>query len=120
MRKIKISKKLLSIILAALLVVSISSTAVYADGDAPVVNPDAKPSFITSTGGVYAHADAGSNSPQAWQIWTNYEGMNASSNTKYIFLPATANASKVELYNNYTDSITAGGVTIAAGTSEPE
>ena len=117
MRKIKISKKLLSIILAALLVVSISSTAVYADGDAPVVNPDAKPSFITSTGGVYAHADAGSNSPQAWQIWTNYEGMNASSNTKYIFLPATANDSKVELYNNYTDSITAGGVTIAAGTS---
>lgn len=117
MKNIRISKKLLSIILAALLVVSISSVAVYADGDAPVVNPDAKPSFITSSGGVYAHADAGSNSPQAWQKWTGYEGMNADSGAKYIFLPATANDSKVELYNNYTDSITAGGVAIAAGTS---
>ncbi|MBQ7503937.1 MAG: CotH kinase family protein [Ruminococcus sp.] len=117
MKNIKISKRLLSIILAALLVVSISSTAVYADGGDPVVNPDAKPSFITSTGGVYAHADAGSSSPQAWQKWTNYGGINADSNAKYLFLPAAANNSKVELYNNYTESITAGGVTIAAGSS---
>ncbi|MCR5652247.1 MAG: CotH kinase family protein [Ruminococcus sp.] len=109
--------KILSLILAVILVVTVSATAFALDGDIEV-NPNAKPSFITTAGGIYAHADAGSDSPQAWQLWANYDGINADSSAKYLFLPAFSDSGKVELYNNYTESVTAGGVTIPAGESK--
>ncbi|MBR1731341.1 MAG: CotH kinase family protein [Ruminococcus sp.] len=116
MKNQKITKKFISLFLAVLLVVLATVTAFAAD-DGIAVNPDAKPAFITSEGGIYAHADAGSSSPQAWQIWNNYSGINADS-AKYIFLPAAASDSKVELYNNYTENVVANGVTIAPGEAQ--
>ncbi len=115
MKTAKLSKMIISIILTVLSVTSAGAAAFAADGGDLTVNPAAKPSFITSSGGIYAHAEAGSSSPQAWQKWSEYDGINATENTKYLFLPATADNGKVELYNNYTESVTAGGVTIAAG-----
>lgn len=117
MTKYRLSKKLLSILLAVLMVAAIGSTAFAADGDIEI-NPEAKPSFITTTGGIYAHADAGSNSPQAWQLWESYSGINASDSAKYLFLPASSINGKVELYNNFSENVTAGGTTIAPGESK--
>ncbi len=101
--------------MAVLLVITAGITAFAADGS-PVVNPEAKPAFITDgAGGIYAHAKAGDASAQAWTIWEDYDGINATESVKYLFLPATADDNKVELYNNFSQSATVSGATIASG-----
>lgn len=79
--------------------------------------PSAKPAFITESGGLYAHAKVGSSSSQAWTKWSDHSGVNAENNVKYIFLPAYADNDRVELYNNYDETVTVSGTQIPSGGS---
>ena len=67
-----------------------------------------KPNFITEDGGLYAHAKCGAKSQDAWVCWDFYSGVNSDSESKYIFLPISADDKKAEIYNNYDNTVTVG------------
>ena len=71
------------------------------------------PSFITEPGNLYAHAEIGSKSREAWQKWEECSGANSRDGCRYFFLPSSANDEFVEIYNNYEVSSTISGVNIA-------
>lgn len=116
--KNKVSKRLLCLLISILLIFCTAVSA-SADENEAVLNPEAYPKFAdTNYGALYAHATLGGNSAQAWQRWDNgYSGINAEENVRYFFLPNTADDSKVEIYNNYTDDAVVNGVTIPSYTS---
>lgn len=118
MKSFTLSKKILSVLLAILLVFSVTLTA-FADGEEPTINPEAYPKFADKNwGALYAHATLGGNSSQAWQRWgKDYTGLNAVTGMRYFFLPSTADDSRVEIYNNYDTPATIGSVTIEPYTS---
>lgn len=113
-----INKKTLSIILAFLITATALFPALAADAP-EAVNPEAYPAFADKdSGALFAHADLGGSSPQAWQRWgSGYTGINAGRNARYFFLPNTADDSRVEIYNNYSSEVVVGGVSIAPYTS---
>ena len=116
--KYKLSKKLLCMFIAILLV-ACTAVSAYADDNESLINPDAYPKFADKNyGALYAHATLGGSSAQAWQRWDNsYSGINAELGVRYFFLPNTADDSKVEIYNNYPDEAVVNGVTIPSYTS---
>lgn len=117
-KNFRLSKKIISLILALILTVSTAVVA-FAVDDGVTLNPEAYPKFADkSQGALYAHATLGGDSAQAWQKWSSgYSGVNAQSGVRYFFLPNTADDSRVEIYNNYGEQATAGNVTIAPYTS---
>ncbi len=64
---------------------------------------------------LYAHAVLNSEDTQAWQSWQSEhdEDFNEiNGNTKYFFLPSSANGEKVDIYNAYSSAVTVNGITI--------
>lgn len=116
--KHKFSKKLLSLLLVTVLVIS-SAVIALAEENEVTLNPEAYPKFAEkSYGALYAHATLGGDSANAWQRWDNgYSGINAKEGVRYFFLPKTADDSKVEIYNNYETEIKVGEVNIPSYTS---
>ncbi len=116
--KHKFSKKLLSLLLVTVLVIS-SAVIALAEENEVTLNPEAYPKFADkSYGALYAHATLGGDSANAWQRWDNgYSGINAKEGVRYFFLPKTADDSKVEIYNNYETEIKVGEVNIPSYTS---
>lgn len=116
--KHKFSKKLLSLLLVTVLVMS-SAVIALAEENEVTLNPEAYPKFADkSYGALYAHATLGGDSANAWQRWDNgYSGINAKEGVRYFFLPKTADDSKVEIYNNYETEIKVGEVNIPSYTS---
>ena len=116
--KHKFSKKLLSLLLVTVLVLS-SAVIALAEENEVTLNPEAYPKFADkSYGALYAHATLGGDSANAWQRWDNgYSGINAKEGVRYFFLPKTADDSKVEIYNNYETEIKVGEVNIPSYTS---
>ena len=83
------------------------------------VNPvdDTQVPEFAEANSIYAHAEAESQSSQAWQKWEQQSGVNAESGIYYIFLPKTADSSRVELYNTFGSSVIIDGTEIEPKTS---
>ncbi|MBQ5399241.1 MAG: CotH kinase family protein [Ruminococcus sp.] len=112
------TKRLTAILLSLCLILGAAFIVSAQEGE-PTLNPDAYPRFADKGwGALYAHATLGGNSPQAWQRWgKDYTGLNAQRSVRYFFLPNTADDSRVEIYNNYDNTATIGGVSIEPYTS---
>ena len=82
-------------------------------------NPEAYPSFaLENWEALYAHGTLGGDSKEAWQKWMkDYGGINAQEGVRYFFLPATADDSRIEIYNGYNEDTVIGEVTIPSHTS---
>ncbi len=96
---------------AVMLAAGFSISAFAAQTDASAVSA---PDFKTY-GALYAHAVLNSDDTQAWQSWQSVhdEDFNeVNSDTKYFFLPSSANDEKVDIYNAYSYAITINGVTV--------
>jgi len=111
-------KRVLSLLMAFCLLLTIVPMTVFADGEA-VPNPESYPKFADlSYGALYAHATLGGESAQDWQRWhKDQKGVNFEDGIRYFFLPKTADDNQVEIYNNYNDTITIDDVTIEPYTS---
>ncbi len=83
-------------------------------------NSEAYPDYCDpSYGALYAHATAGGDSTQTWQRWhKDVLGFNAEKDVRYFFLPKTADDSRIEIYNHYSEgSVTIGDTVIEPHTS---
>lgn len=110
-------KRTLSILLAVMMLVCSLSAFPAGAATADTQSVGAPTAFETYEA-LYAHAVVGSTDSDAWQAWQSEhdEDFNVvNGNIKYFFLPTSANASKVDIYNAYSDSVTVNGVSIASG-----
>ena len=105
-------KKLISVLLAVLMIISICSTISFsAEEEKPVI------SFNTEKA-LYVHAVAESEDTEAWSEWQcvhdeDYGERNRSE--KYFFLPSSADSEKVDIYNAFSEAVTVNEVEIASG-----
>lgn len=108
-------KKTMAVVLAVMLLISSVITANAALNDSESVG--APTSFETDKA-LYVHAVVGSTDTDAWQAWQSEhdEDFNeVNSSVKYFFLPTSADETKVDIYNAYSNSVTVNGVSIASG-----
>lgn len=110
-------KKILAAVLSVMMIMS--SFAVIAVDAAQEENEmtGASISFKTDKA-LFVHAVAGADDTEAWQGWQSlHDGkLNfARTNEKYFFLPSSADDSRIEIYNGFSQSIDFGGETINAG-----
>ena len=112
-------KKLLSFILILCLAVTFIPYTVFAVEDTKAPNPEAYPDFADlSYGALYAHATLGGDSKETWQRWhKDQQGVNFEDGVRYFFLPSSADDKQVEIYNNYSDTVTIGDIVIEPYTS---
>ena len=112
-------KKAISILMILCMLITAIPMAVSAAEDEPAPNPAAYPSFATDDWeALYAHATLGGDSSQAWQKWMkDNAGPHAEDGVRYFFLPATADDSRVEIYNGYNETAVVDGVSIPTKTS---
>lgn len=108
-------KKIISIFLAVLMLVSITSALSF-----NAANESFALAFNTEKA-LYVHAVSGSNDADAWSAWQcvhdeKYNELNRSE--KYFFLPTSAGEGKVDIYNAYSSSVTVNGTEIASGKIE--
>ena len=113
-------KKTLAIMLAVTMLICSLSAITAGAVTADTQSVGAPTSFETYEA-LYAHAVVGSTDTDAWQAWQSehdedFNVLNGS--VKYFFLPSSANSSKVDIYNAYSDSVTVNGVSIASGATE--
>ena len=104
-------KKLLSIVLSAIMLTGAVPT-VYAEEAQEKV---AAPSFKTDEA-LYVHAVVGSNDTQAWQKWQSVHDTDlkeVNSQSKYFFLPSSASDTQVDIYNAFNTDVSVNGVTIS-------
>ncbi len=103
-------KKIISLLLTCILVMSIATMGMIACSAQDVVATPKGDINITAatTTGLYAHAYSGSDS-EAWVKWYEKDGTN------YFFMPTATNADSVEIYNSYTTDATVNGTTIKSG-----
>lgn len=76
------------------------------------------PTAFETTPGLYAHAVLDSADADAWLAWqsTHDERFRVTDErTKYFFLPSSADAEKLDVYNAFSSAVSVNGVTIAAG-----
>ena len=110
-------KKLLAVFLAVIMAVSMFSVySVYA-AKQNTQSVGAGISFKTNEA-LYAHAVVNSDDTEAWQAWQsshNERFMESNPTEKYFFLPSSADSSKVDIYNAFSQTVTVNGVSIASG-----
>ncbi len=106
-------KKLLSILLSAVLVMSLCTTALIT-GCAENLPVDEYNSRVTpaTTQALYAHATTHESDSEAWVKWYEKDG------TMYFFMPTATNASTLEIYNAFSDKAVINGVTINPSESQ--
>lgn len=107
-------KKIISVFLALLMLMSLCSViSINAEDDAP----PAAIAFKTANA-LYAHAVSGSEDCEAWQQWQSVhdEDYNEiSPEEKYFFLPSSANAEKVDVFNAFSKAVSVNGTEINPG-----
>lgn len=111
-------KRIFASILVVLLMISTAAVSVGAAEDKAVSVSDGTTISFNTTPALYAHGVLNSADTEAWQSWqsehlTNLKESNSS--VKYFFLPVSADNSKVDIYNAYSEPVTVNGTEIAAG-----
>lgn len=111
-------KRILASILVGLLMLSTAAVSVGAAEDSAVSVSDGTTISFNTTPALYAHGVLNSADTEAWQSWqsehlTNLKETNSS--VKYSFLPVSADNSKADIYNAYSEPVTVNGTEIAAG-----
>lgn len=111
-------KRILAPILVVLLMMSTAAVSVGAAEDKAVNVSDGTTISFNTTPALYAHGVLNSADTEAWQSWqsehlTNLKETNSS--VKYFFLPVSADNSKADIYNAYSEPVTVNGTEIAAG-----
>lgn len=111
-------KRILASILVGLLMLSTAAVSVGAAEDSAVSVSDGTTISFNTTPALYAHGVLNSADTEAWQSWqsehlTNVKETNSS--VKYFFLPVSADNSKADIYNAYSEPVTVNGTEIAAG-----
>ncbi len=107
-------KKLLALVLAALILaaaVSVSAAAAV----------ESAPAAFAEEPALYVHAVSSSADTQAWQGWQSVHDEDfeiIKPDEKYFFLPSSAAAETVDVYNGFSAAVTLNGVSIAAGATE--
>ena len=107
-------KRTISIFLSVLLLISAVCAVSFSAEE--ITSPV---SFKTMNA-LYAHAVSASSDTEAWSMWQsahNEDYVEINKNKKYFFLPSSANADKVDIYNAYTSAVIVNGTEIAAGKS---
>ena len=100
----------MSVLLAVLMLIGVFAvmplSVSAAEGEKP-----AAPSFAAAEG-LYVHAVSGSSDTEAWQMWQTVRGENLTEEEQasmYFFLPSSADAEKVDIYNGFSQEITVDG-----------
>lgn len=107
-------KKALSLFICVLLIVT--SLCVFPVGAEETTQ--GKPEAFVTEPALYAHAVVNSADTDAWVAWQceHDERFNiVNANTKYFFLPTSAESDRVDIYNAYPSDVTVNGVTIPSG-----
>lgn len=105
-------KKLLASLLCAALVFSCAAFSASADETAA---DKGAPAAFANGNALYAHAVLNSTDGEAWQAWQSVHDNNfwyRDPDTKYFFLPTSANKSAVDIYNAFDTSVTVNGTVI--------
>lgn len=110
-------KRILASILVVLLMISAAVSVGALEDNALSISDGTTISFDT-TQALYVHGVLNSADTEAWQSWqsehlTNLKEVNSS--VKYFFLPVSADNSKADIYNAYSEPVTVNGTEIAAG-----
>ena len=111
-------KRILTSILVLLLMMSTTAVSVVAAEDNAVSVSDGTTISFNTTPALYAHGVLNSADTEAWQSWQSEHTTNlkeANSSVKYFFLPISADNSKADIYNAYSEPVTVNGTEIAAG-----
>lgn len=111
-------KKFLASILVVLFIMSTAAVSVGGLEDNAVSVSDGTTISFNTTPALYAHGVLNSNDTEAWQLWQsehNTDLKEINSSVKYFFLPVSANDSKADIYNAYSEPVTVNGREIAAG-----
>ncbi len=111
-------KRILTSILVVLLMMSTTAVSVVAAEDNALSVSDGTTISFNTTPALYAHGVLNSADTEAWQSWQSEHTTNlkeANSSVKYFFLPVSADNSKVDIYNAYSEPVTVKGTEIAAG-----
>lgn len=101
-------KKILSLILALIMIVSVCAVAVTSIGaeTAPTVT-------ASVTDALYAHAYSGEDAEsEAWVKWYEKNGK------MYFFMPTSTDSKKLEIYNSFSSDATINGVTVEPNQSK--
>lgn len=111
-------KRIFASILVVLLMMSTAAVSVGALEDNAISVSDGTTISFDTTPALYAHGVLNSADTEAWQSWqsehlTNLKESNSS--VKYFFLPVSADNSKADIYNAYSEPVTVNGTEIAAG-----
>ena len=109
-------KKLLSVLLAALLLIgTVSVVGVSA------AEEKGAPSAYAAEPALYVHAVMNSADTEAWHAWQSVHDEDfevAKPNEKYFFLPSSVGKTTIDVYNGYDAAVTLNGVTIASKATE--
>lgn len=111
-------KRILASILIVLLMMSTAAVSVGAVEDNAVSVSDGTTISFDTTQALYAHGVLNSADTEAWQSWQSEHTTNlkeTNSSVKYFFLPVSADNSKADIYNAYSEPVTVNGTEIAAG-----
>ena len=111
-------KRILTSILVVLLMMSTTAVSVGSAEDNAVSVSDGTTISFNTTPALYAHGILNSADTEAWQSWQSEHTTNlkeANSSVKYFFLPVSADNSKADIYNGYSEPVTVNGTEIAAG-----
>lgn len=115
-------KKMMSIILAVVMILCIAATATVSAvniGSRTAETASGSISFNTVKA-LYAHGILNSDDTEAWQAWqsehdVSFREINA--DVKYFFLPTSADNSKVDVYNAFSNTVEVNGISIAPGST---
>lgn len=107
-------KRIIAVFLALLMIMSVCSVISFNAEDEKVPETIA---FKTANA-LYAHAVSNSDDAEAWQKWQSvhdedYNEINP--DEKYFFLPSSADAEKVDVFNAFSEKVSVNGVEINAG-----
>ena len=109
-------KKLLSVLLAALLLIgTVSVVGVSA------AEEKGAPSAYAAEPALYVHAVMNSADTEAWHAWQSVHDEDfevAKPNEKYFFLPSSVGKTTIDVYNGYDAAVPLNGVTIASKATE--
>lgn len=115
-------KKLMSVIMAVVMMLSAAATATVS-----AANTDISASGFSSNSisfntfkALYVHGVLNSDDTEAWQAWQSaHDGYlnEINSKVKYFFLPTSADESRVDVYNAFSDTVEVNGVSIASGST---
>lgn len=107
-------KKLTAILLAVLMLASVFTAMNVSAEEADLGSPTG---FETGKA-LYAHAVLNSADTQAWQEWQSIHDekyYEANPMEKFFFLPSSADAESVDIFNGFDAAVTVNGVSIASG-----